>query len=320
MSIPSQSNSGIKSALAIATILLLIPACIWGYKVLSKSPINGKVLIVQRDAEVKKLALIELYAISAKDVAKWKAVINENLRLSVEGIRSFQSEASLAETEIHHIWEKRVANSVECIAGTKEAAECARQIWLIERKSEVLRKRLLELLTKVQIPGSQEIIELAKRENWQDAYAQLAGSSVPEAERINRLALSDYSKQLTAHRDATRKKLLALRASLDDLIPAPTVKALPSDIEIHAKDITDDTGSFVLNVLPGDYLIFAEGSRAVSSKTEHYFWAHPIKVPSQESQKCLIGNLNLNGESTIKDDLWHELKLAIAAQKNSLNP
>lgn len=320
MSISSKPSGGLTAVIAIIAILLLIPGLIWGYRMLSKSQISGKVLIVQRDAEVKKLALIELSAVSASDVARWKADINENLRLAVGEIHRVQREASLTESEFREIGEKRVANSLECIEKAKEATESARRIWLIERNSEALRKRFHELLTNAQIPGSNELIEMAKNENWQDAYTMLTTLSLPEAERINRLASLDYSKQMTAHHDATRKKLDGMRAALDDLIPSPTVKALPSDIEVHAKDITDDTGSFVLNVLPGDYFIFAEGSRAVFSKTEHYFWAHPIKVPSQESQKCLIGNLNLNGESTLKDDLWYELRITIAEQKRALSP
>ena len=320
MSISSKPSGGLSAVIVIIAILLLIPGLIWGYRILSKSQISGKVLIVQRDAEVKKLALIELSAVSASDVARWKADINENLRLAVGEIHRVQREASLTESEFREVGEKRIANSLECIEKAKEATESARRIWLIERKSEVLRKRFHELLAKAQIPGSNELIEMAKNENWQDAYTMLTTLSLPEAERINRLASLDYSKQMNAHHEATRKKLDGMRAALDDLIPAPTVKALPSDIEVHAKDITDDTGSFVLNVLPGDYFIFAEGSRAVFSKTEHYFWAHPIKVPSQESQKCLIGNLNLNGESTLKDDLWYELRITIAEQKRALSP
>jgi hypothetical protein len=320
MNTPIKRGGGIKIAIVIITLLLLTPICIWGYRLISKEQINGKVLIVQKDADVKRLALIELYAVSASDVLTWKAAINESLRISVGEIHRLQKEALLAEAEIREIGEKRIANAAQCIDRTKEATEAARRIWLIDRKSEPLRKQFRELISKEPIPGSQELVKMSNDENWQDAYALLTTSSIPEAERINRLAESDYSKELTAHIDATRKKLVGMRDALDDLIPPSTVKALPADIEIYAKDVTDDTGSFILNVPPGDYYIFAEGNRAVSSKTEYYFWAHPIRVPSQESQKCLIGNLNLNGESTIKDDLWYELRMAIAEQKSILRP
>lgn len=320
MSTTSPSNSRVKLAVIVVSLLLLIPLSIWGYKLLSKRQITGKVLIVQRDADVKKLALIELYAVSDVDVEKWKASIAESLRLAVSEIHRAQREAALIETEIREIGEKRVANSFECIERTKEATEAARRIWLIDRKSESLRRRLGELVTKQPIPRNQELIKMMRDENWQEAYALLTTSSLPESDRIHRLAASDYSKQLMAHNESTRKKLTRMREALDHLIPDPSVKALPPSIEIHAKDVTDDTGSFTLNVLPGDYYVFAEGDRAVFSKTEHYFWAHPVKVPSQESDKCLIGNLNLNGESTLKDDLWYELRKTIAEQKKSIQP
>ena len=320
MNTPSKTGGGIKIAIVIITILLLTPICIWGYRLISKEKINGKVLIVQKDADVKKLALIELYAVSDSDVNTWKAAINESLRISVGEIHRLQKEASLAEAEIREIGEKRIVNATQCIDRTKEATEAARRIWLIDRKSEPLRKQFRELISKEPIPGSEELIKMSNDENWQDAYALLTTSSIPEAERINRLAESDYSKELAAHIDATRKKLVGMRDALDDQIPSPSVKSLPAGIEIYAKDVTDDTGSFTLSVPPGDYYIFAEGNRAVSSKTEYYFWAHPIRVPSQESQKCLIGNLNLNGESTIKDDLWYELRMAISEQKSILKP
>ena len=320
MSTQVNTNGFIKAGIFIVALVLLTPICILGYKALSKEKINGKVLIVQKDAEVKKLALIELYAVSDIDVKKWKIAVFDSLRLAVEDIHRSQKEAALVESEIREIGEKRVVNSAQCIERTKEATEAARRIWLIDRKSDPLRKQFRELINKEPIPGSQELTKMTKDENWQDAYALLTTSSLPEAERINRLAESDYSKELSAHIEATRKKLVRMRDGLDDLIPQPSVKSLPAGIKIYAKDVTDDTGSFTLNVAPGDYYIFAEGTRAVPSKTEYYFWAHPIRVPSQESQKCLIGNLNLNGESTIKDDLWYELRMAISEQKSILKP
>lgn len=320
MNTPAPTNRGIKVAIVIAVLLLLLPVGIWGYRLISMKQISGKVLIVQRDANVKKLALIELYAVSDSDVARWRASIYETLRLSVSEIHRLQKEAESAESEIREIGEKRVANSTECIMRTKEATEAARRIWLIDRKSESLRNQFRELITKEQIPGSQELIKLAKDENWQDAYALLTASSLPESERISRFAASDYDKQMGSHIDATRKKLVGMRDALDDLVPHSTVKALPAYVKILAKDVTDETGSFTLNVPPGDYYVFAEGARAVFSKTEHYFWAHSIKVPSQESEKCLIGNLNLNGDSTIKDDLWYELRRTIAEQKSLIRP
>ena len=320
MNTSSHTNGGIKLAIIITSLLFLTPLCIFGYRFLAKKQINGKVLIVQRNADVKKLALIELYAISDSDVAKWKLSISEKLRLSVEEIHRFQKEAETEEAEIREIGEKRVQNSAECIKRTKEAAAAARKIWLIDRKSETLRRQFRELITKEPIPGNSDLMKYAKDENWQDAYTLLTSSSIPESERINRLAVSEYGKQLPDHTESKRKKLIGMREALDDLIPLPTVKALPNDVEILAKDVTDETGSFTLNVLPGDYFIFAEGDRSVFSKTEHYFWAHPIKVPSQESEKCLIGNLNLNGESTLKDDLWYELRRTIAEQKSRIQP
>lgn len=322
MSTTTAIKNGAKLAVIVTIIaaVLLTPICVWGYRLLAKRQITGKVLIVQRDANVKKLALIELYAVSDADVAKWKDSVAESLRQAVGEIHRTQKEAASAEAEIREIGEKRVANSLACIERTKEAAEAARKIWLIERKSESLRNRFKELVAKEPIPGNQELTKLMRDDNWQDAYVLLSTSSLPEAERINRLAANDYDKQLQTHLRATRNKLIGMRESLDELIPHPTVNALPASVEIHAKDVTDDSGSFSLNVLPGDYYIFAEGNRDVFSKTEHYFWAHPVKVPSQESEKCLIGNLNLNGESTIKDDLWYELRKTIAEQKKRIQP
>jgi hypothetical protein len=309
-----------KSALFAIALLTLTAIGICCYSILNNEQITGKVLIVQKNADVKKLALIEIYAVSETDVERWKAKINDELRHCVDSIHSFQGASLSAESEIRDVGDKRMANSAASIQATKEAVEVARRIWLIDRKSETLRKRFRELVTTGSIPRNLEFVEMAKAENWQDAYTILSNSALPEAERINRAASSDYKKQLDLHRKVSREKLSEMIKSLDDLIPAPKVNSLPEDVNICATDVTDETGSFKLKVKRGNYYIFAEGSRSTGAQTEHYFWAHPVEVPSQESQKCLIGNLNLNGESTNRDDLWHELRKRIADQKRVLNP
>ena len=68
--------------------------------ILHQNPGSGKVLIVQRDANVKKLALIKIYAVRDADVIRWKKDLNERLRLAVETIHRFQKESAAAEAEI----------------------------------------------------------------------------------------------------------------------------------------------------------------------------------------------------------------------------
>lgn len=320
MSNPTQKNRIIPILIGVFAVMLFAIISVAGYQFLSKKQISGKVLIVQRDADVKKLALIKIYAVRDSDVKRWQKGIDESLRLAVDSIHRLQKESAVTEAEIREIGEKRIANSNECVSRSEEATELARKIWLIDRNSQTLRKRFNEIVASEGIPRGHEIAGVSKNENWQDAYTLLFESSLPEARRVNRLAISDFNKELLSHTEKTRKKVVSMRDALESIIPPATVKSIPSDIEIVAHDVTDDTGSFTLKVPPGDYYIFAEGNRAVFSNTEHYFWAHPISVPSQESEKCLIGNLNLNGESTLKDDLWHDLRRTIAEQKRSIQP
>ena len=318
---PSAStNRAIKVAVAAILFALILPILIWGYRLLSYKQINGKVLIVQRNADVKKLALIQIGAVEAEDIVHWKESVNERLRKAVEAIHRFQKEAAAEEAEIKDVGEKRVSNALDCISRTEEAIDSSRRIWLVDRNSEKSRRRLSELLTRGVIPRNSEVLELTKKNNWQDAYRLLSEASLPEAKHIHELAVNDFKTTLDGHKSNYRKKLVSMREALDFLIPSPTVKSLPKDIKVRAHDVTDETGSFTLNVAPGDYYIFAEGDRMVFSTTEHYFWAHPLAVPSQESEKCLIGNLNLDGESTLKDDLWFELRRTIAEQKSNIQP
>ena len=309
-----------KVAIAVIFLALVLPLVFWGYQLLSYKQINGKVLIVQRNADVKKLALIQISIIDAEDVTRWKASVNEKLRLAVESIHRFQKDSASEEAEMKELGTKRVSNAFDCIGRTSEAIELARKIWLIDRNSEKLRQRLSELLSRGVIPRNHEVSEQIKTNNWQDAYYLLSTASLPEAMHIHEVAVDDFKRNLDAHQESYKKKVTSMRQGLDYIAPFPTVKSLPKDIKIRAHDVTDETGSFSLQVSPGDYYIFAEGDRMVFSTTEHYFWAHPITVPSQESEKCLMGNLNLNGESTIKDDLWYELRRTIAEQKRAIQP
>jgi len=320
MNTSASSTKALQLGLAVIAFAILIPLGIWVYTLLSYKQINGKVLIVQRDADVKKLALIQIGIVEATDVARWKESVQEKLREAITAIHEFQKEAATEEAEITKIGEKRVSNAADCISRTEEAIEVSRKIWLIDRSSKRLRLRISELLNRGVIPRNLDVIELTKNDNWQDTYRLLSESSLPEARHIHEIAVNDFTRTLESHKANYRKKLLSMRDALDSLIPQPTVKSLPKDFKVRAHDVTDDTGSFTLNVPPGEYYIFAEGNRTVFSTTEHYFWAHPISVPSQESEKCLIGNLNLNGESTLKDDLWHELRRAILEQKRSIQP
>ena len=146
MSTPNQTSRFILSIVGVFVILLIAVITFIGYQFLSKEKISGKVLIVQRDANVKKLALIKIYAVRVADVISWKRNLNERLRLAVESIHRFQKESAVAEAEIKEIGEKRVANSNECITRTEEVTEIARKIWLIDRNSQVLRKRFNQLI------------------------------------------------------------------------------------------------------------------------------------------------------------------------------
>jgi len=320
MNTSGSPNRAIKIWVLIVAAVLALPLLYFGYRLLSYKQINGKVLIVQKNADVKKLALIQIGAVDAEDVDRWKKIVHERLRTAVEKIHLYQKAAAMEEAEIVNLGGKRVTNALDCINRTEEAIEASRKIWLAERNSSSLRLKISDLLTRGNIPRSQEVLEFTKKNNWQDAYQLLSEASLPEAKHIHEIAVKDFKDTLDNHQKDYRNKLITMRDALELLVPPPTVKALPNDIKIRAHDVTDDTGSFTLQVAPGDYYIFAEGDRMVFSTTEHYFWAHPITVPSQESEKCLMGNLNLDGESTRKDDLWYELRRTIVEQKNNIQP
>lgn len=320
MNTPESPNRVVKISVSVIAAVLALPLLYFGYRLISYKQINGKVLIVQKDADVKKLALIQIGAVEAEDVVRWKTAVNERLRVAVEKIHLYQKEAATEEAEIVDFGGKRVANALDCINRTEEAIEAARKIWLVERNSSQLRSKISDLLTRGNIPRNQELLELTKNNNWQDVYHLLSEASLPDAKHIHELAASDFKSTLDTHQKDYRKKLISMREALDFLIPPSTVKALPKDVKIRAHDVTDESGSFSLQVAPGDYYIFAEGDRMVFTTTEHYFWAHPITVPSQESEKCLMGNLNLDGESTHRDDLWRELRRTIAEQKCNIQP
>jgi hypothetical protein len=320
MNTAAPTNRGIRIILSIVTILLALPLAFWGYRLLSYKQVNGKVLIVQRNADVKKLALIQIGAVDADDIARWKQSLNEKLRQEVETIHLFQQKAAADEAEIIDVGTKRVANAIECKNRTDEAIETVRKIWLVDRNSGNLRQKISDLLSRGNIPRNHAVSELIKSNDWQEAYRLLSTTSLTEAIHMHELAEDDRKKTLEAHQKGYRKALVSMRDGLDYLIPPLSVKSLPKDIKVRAHDITDETGSFTLKVPPGEYYIFAEGERTVFSAIEHYFWAHPISVPSQESDKCLMGNLNLNGESTINDDLWYELRRTIAEQKSTIQP
>jgi len=295
-----------KKVIIISTFAVSVLVLVALFFLSKKETITGKVLIVQANAVVHRMALIQVYAIEKSEAEKWRRSIARDALYLMNQISQEEADSSQEVISIKSSYEAKIKKLDDSLMKAEEAAQLAKRVWIVDRLDETSKRNFFLLATGDNFPRAVEVGNLALNSDWQQAQQLLSNQIIPD--------LKNELNEMKARKDArvssvelkSREKVLELSAQLRRLLDEDNLNNIPPYIQIAARDTTDESGEFKLKVASGDYYIVANGARRVFADTEYYHWAYPVHTSSQDSEKLLLGN---NNQIDVKgaDNLWRAL-------------
>jgi len=306
-----------KNKLLIALGGLLLAAVVVGtgiflYKSIFSEEVKGRMMVVQRDAEVKRLALVKVYAITAKDAHAWRsAVINKYLSI-VDKQTEYVAISSQERRTIVSENDSSVARLEKLLSSAYECRDSAREFWIVNPNQPTKKRRFFEIMVMPGFPSAKQIEQEALASKWDKCYEALRNSVVPELELAHARAVSRKDSELKKHDSDVSTKLSEFRSERERCLSYESLTDIPDSVNKVYAGISDDNGDFSVRLPVGDYYLVARGQRRVFDSNEYYYWVRPVSVPSDESKRCLMGNNNMLGAGD--RNLWTDLEDLIKSQ------
>ena len=286
---------------------------VFGYRTFFCEEIKGRIMVVQRNAEVRKLALVRVHAISSRNAELWRSKVSENCRSIVDAINRYRDEGFAERRRINFENDSSIARIEKLLGLAVESRETSRELWIVDPNQPLRKKRFFEAMVMNGFPSAKAIEEDALSARWDKCYDALRNSVVPELEASLVLAKQRKASELSQHDLEFKVKLKQLSSAYDRAVSFESLTEIPNPDFISASGISDDNGDFSLSLPIGDYYLIARGSRTVFDSEEHYYWARPVSVPSDESKRCLMGNNNMLGGGDA--NMWSGFSELVRAQR-----
>jgi hypothetical protein len=292
--------------LATLGLLLVIALAIVLFGWLSKEVVSGKVMVVQRNAEVRKLALVRVYAVSEAEAKKWRDNVFRDCRNILDASANRRAAGIEERRRILAENDSSISRNELLLGEAVEMRDLAREFWIVDPNQPTKKKRFFEMISSKVVPSSREIEDDAMATRWDRCYESLRHSVVPELQQRLQRANERKEAELTLHDTTVARDLADLKKALNRAMSYEALTDIPSGVPVTSSVLSDDKGDFTIRVPKGDYYLFARGSRTVFDKDERYYWVKKVAVPSDESVRCLLGNNNmLDGEEA---HLWSDLE------------
>lgn len=299
---------------AIFLFLVLLGAlAVFGYRVVFCEEIRGRVMVVQRDAEVKKLALIKIYAISSANGDKWRKNIADKCRKILDETGVYRKDSSESRKRIIAENDSSIERLTTLLHAAVESRDAAREFWIVDPNQPLKKRRFFEAMVMNGFPSAKTIEDDALSSKWDRCYEALRIAVVPELEEKLARAESRKVSELNRHDQQLSEKLEEFGAAYSKELSFESLTEIPIDVRVAAEGISDDNGDFALSLPVGEYYLIARGSRRVFDSDEHYYWAHKVTVPSDKAKRCLMGNNNMM--SGPESNMWTDLTTLIKSQK-----
>ena len=291
--------------LALLATCAFLACAYFSYRYFFCDKIVGKVIVVQRDAYANRMALIKVVAIRKADALAWRDRVVRNVYSLNEEIRQEQQDAK-GRIEANR---KYYDEKIRAIGVTKDAylraKDLAKHVWLVDAADDASKTKFFALIAMKGLPRASEVEALAISSRWQEALELMKNELIPDLERQAQALTKESEEQERSIFLESGVKVREFRENLRRMVSPETLAYVPDHVPVADSDITDESGQYSLRLPRGDYYVFAHGSRKVYAATENYSWAVPVSVPSRQSEKCLLGNMNLVGQGS--GDLWEGL-------------
>lgn len=291
---------------------LLLTAVVFIYKSVFSEEVRGRVMVVQRNAEVKRLALIKVYAVTASEAAAWRASVVSKYRQLAERRADYVSLSTSERKGIVSENDSSIDRLDRLLSAAVECRDASREFWIVDPNQPSKKNRFFEKIVMPGIPSAKDIEQDALHSRWDRCYEALRNSVVPELESALDKAKARKDAELKRHDAEVHERLAQFRDELSRMLSPDSLTEIPSTVKKIYSGISDDNGEFSIRLPIGDYFLIARAERRFFDTDERYYWARPVSVPSDESMRCLMGNNNMLGGPD--KNLWTELGELIRAQ------
>lgn len=294
---------------AVAGSVVFAAVAVGLASLLSGEKISGKVMVVQRNAEVRKLALVRIRAVSAAEARLWHDRVIRECRGILDASASRKASGDRERKAIASANDSMIRRCEQLLDAAVEMRDMSREFWIVDPNQPTKKKRFFEMIATKGIPSSREVEDDALSSKWDRCYESLRHSVVPELESRLRRANERKEAELKAHDASLAHDLEEFRKAFVRATSYESLTEIPDGVEVASSVLSDDNGEYSLKVPKGEYYLFAKGRRAILDKEEKYYWVKKVTVPSDESSRCLLGNNNMvDGEEA---HLWSDLELLL---------
>lgn len=291
---------------------VVVGAGVFLYKTIFSEEVKGRIMVVQRDAEVKRLALVKIFAVTARDADAWRSIIIHKY----QAILGKQAEFVLTSSQERRIIvsenDSSIARLEKLLSSAYECRDSAREFWIIDPNQPTKKRRFFEIMVMPGFPSAKQIEQQALASRWDNCYETLRNSAIPELELAHTRAVSRKESELKRHDSEASEKLSEFKSERLRCLSYESLTNIPDSVKKVYAGISDDNGEFSIRLPVGDYYLVARGQRRVFDSNEYYYWVRPVSVPSDESKRCLMGNNNMLGAGD--RNLWTDLEYLIESQ------
>jgi hypothetical protein len=293
------------AVIAVVVVAALAGAFVFWQKN-SPQSVQGKILIVQKNAEVRKLALVKVDILEKEQKLRWAAVSKAKLNAHLDdSSRSVNQLKAKAKETLQDIPEMTLryeslsqslfnigANALllninrsnrTSALGPKETE------WMNEMTDHVKKAKFLLPLDIDEMVANREFFKIYLAARY-DGFRNLESHSKNDGpgKSLALRELADDAKNLGESFTETARVIMY---------------SVPQDILRAGTETTDGDGQFTVKLAPGEYTFIASSSRQVANSEEKYYWALDFTVTSSGDNKIMLGNQNL--ESGDPRSHWH---------------
>lgn len=264
---------------------------------------SGKVLIVQRDAQVRKLALVKIEIISRDDALKWVAQAKPEVDALKERATKF------AVTMSGHT-QGYVKSIDDFLAQFERKPE---RISNLGKSAELVFRLRHQAVPDDRIEERDSVVNRLLKEinkNHRDLIAEYYSKEISTVTAEDCLNLSIRTKSIFDKLDEeVSDQASAAReyASEQSSNVESYMKVYQSSVRMwmyetkpviqkRATALSDGDGQFTVKLPPGEYVAMAKYSRALGVDAgEDYYWAVNFVVGRTGDSELILGNQNLDG-------------------------
>jgi hypothetical protein len=261
----------------------------------------GKVVVVDKDSSVRKLALCQVEIFDAAAAAEWESLVRGELGIMAQNAERLVKELDTSVPKVTQA-SQRLADQYRTVSERLYSfGSSAANVWAADI-----------LISRRRYPGP-DLLELRKKESdkMSEAFPSVRSRLRDDADRLVRAndfyrisnelvmpAFAALEKEAAAESRPLHEESSSLETKIErfswliDARLAGMFYAPPSNLARVANAITDGDGQFSVHLAPGDYVVLVKYEGPSLGSSEKLRWVVRIKVARDGPTQLVFGNLN----------------------------